>query len=35
MASTTAAVVSQALAYSGEEKPAMSRAYLAGWCSLA
>src|SRR5271170_8282879 len=35
MANTTAAVVSQALAYSGEEKPATSREYLAGWCSRA
>jgi ABC-type proline/glycine betaine transport system substrate-binding protein len=34
-ANTTAAVVSQALAYNGEEKPPTSSAYLVGWCSLA
>src|SRR5580704_1868873 len=34
-ANTAAAVVSQALAYSGEEKPATSSAYLVGWCSPA
>src|SRR5271157_3695539 len=34
-ANTAAAVVSQALAYNGEEKPPTSSAYLLGWCSLA
>src|ERR1700689_4218443 len=35
IANTTAMVVSQALAYNGEEKPPTSSAYLVGWCSLA
>src|SRR5580693_2903950 len=35
MANTTANVVSQAFAYSGEENPAMSRENPLGWCTLA
>src|SRR5580658_9360552 len=35
IANTTAMVVSQALAYNGEEKPPTSSAYVVGWCSLA
>src|ERR1700677_274504 len=34
-ANAAAAVVSQALAYRGEEKPATSSAYPVGWCNLA